>query len=133
MSSVSIEERIERGRKAVALASEKGLDTTSWVEELHRLEQVLQQAQEVAQRTRQLLDTQGWCLWHCEALGGEVIVVVNDDQVTGVPRGYPVYTDQELIHLFGGQSLVGRSRLRLIHQAKKLAPATVICSNHALP
>ena len=51
----------------------------------------LVQAKETAQRTRELLATQGWCLWECSALGGEIITVVLDENMEGVPKGYPVY------------------------------------------
>lgn len=38
----------------------------------------------VALRTRKFLDSRGWYLWKCSAFGGEVIVVVRDDETDGV-------------------------------------------------
>ena len=77
------------------------------------------QAEEVAQRTEELLATRGWCLWQCEALGGEVVVVTIDGDVPGIPRGKVVYTEAELKKLFGGEKPVNGPTLRLIHEAKK--------------
>ena len=80
--------------------------------------------EEVARHTRELLATPGWCLWECSALGGEVIVVVLDEKVEGMPGGYPVYTAAELEELFQGD--VSEATLRLVHEAKKLGDAVVI-------
>ena len=81
-------------------------------------------AEEVARHTRELLDHQGWCLWECSALGGEVIAIVRDELVEGVPEGMPVYTEAELRTLFNKP--VPRSTLRLIHEAKRKTGAKVI-------
>lgn len=81
-------------------------------------------AEEVAQRTRELLVVQGWCLWKCSTLGGEVIAVVRDELVEGIPEGYPVYTEDELEELC--QDGVSEASLRLVHEAKKLAGAKVL-------
>jgi len=83
----------------------------------------LDQAEEVARRTRELLDSQGWSLWKCSTLGGEIIAVVLDEIVEGVPGGYLVYTEAELEELC--QDGVSEAHLRLVHEAKKLAGATV--------
>ena len=91
----------------------------------------LAQAEEVARHSRQLLATQGWCLWKCGALGDEVIAVVVDENVEGVPRGCPTYTELELEELTRGNIAV--STLRLIHEAKKLAGAVVIGAEDARP
>lgn len=87
----------------------------------------LAQAEETAQRTRELLSTRGWCLWKCSTLGGEVIAVVLDEDVEGVPERYPVYTEAELEKLC--QDDVSDSTLRLVHEAKKLAGAKVVAIN----
>lgn len=105
--------RIERGRRAIALARAKGLETSSWEKELAMLEEAAQ--------TRELLETRGWCLWRCHALENEVIVVLRDELVDGFPAGYPTYLEQELECLLE----VDDSTLKLIHEAKKLAGATV--------
>jgi len=80
-------------------------------------------AEEVARRTSELLATRGWCLWRCNTLGGEVIAVVMDENVEGVPEGYPVYIEAELEELFW--SNVSGAHLRLVHEAKKLTGAKV--------
>lgn len=77
----------------------------------------IKQAREVARRTRELLATKGWCLWKCITLGGEVIAVVQDESVEGVPEGYPVYTELELEELFKDD--VSGVTIRLVHEAKK--------------
>jgi hypothetical protein len=122
MRSRDINLRIERGRRAVALARAKGLETASWEKELARLEEELLQAQEAATRTRELLETRGWCLWRCHALDDEVIVVLRDELVGGFPTSYPTYLEQELESLLE----VDDSTLKLIHEAKKAAGATIV-------
>jgi DNA repair ATPase RecN len=84
----------------------------------------LSKAQEVARCTREHLASRGWCLWRCRALGDEVIVVVRDENVKGMPQGYAVYTEEELEKLFSGG--VSDSTLRLVHAAKKVAGAVII-------
>ncbi len=83
-----------------------------------------QPAEAVAERTRELLAIRGWCLWKCSALGGGIIAVVLDENVEGVPGGYPVYTMAELEELC--QDDVSEATLRLVHEAKKLVGAEVI-------
>lgn len=83
-----------------------------------------QPAEAVAERTRELLATRGWCLWKCSILGDEIIAVVLDENLEGVPAGYPVYTEAELEELC--RDGVSEATLRLVHEAKKLAGATVI-------
>jgi len=50
--------------------------------------------------------------------------VVLDENVEGVPGGYPIYTEAELEKLC--QDGVSEATLRLVHQAKKLAGAVVM-------
>jgi hypothetical protein len=71
----------------------------------------------VAHHTRELLSTRGWCLWECESLGGDVVVVVRDEDVSGMPEGYPVYTEAELAELFRRD--ISQTTLSLVHEAKK--------------
>jgi len=87
-------------------------------------EVALTQAREVARRTRELLFTQGWCLWKCSTLNDEIIAVVRDENVTGVPIDYPVYTEAELEELCQGD--ISEATLRLVHEAKKLAGAKIV-------
>jgi len=122
---IGTEQRIARGRKAVALARERGVDTSSWESELGELERRFEEAERVAGCTALLLEMRGWCLWRCEALGGDTIAVVRDDQVEGVPGGVVVYTEPELRKLFCGDKPVAPAILRLIHEGKKLAGAEV--------
>ena len=83
----------------------------------------LAQAEEVAWCSRELLATRGWCLWKCSTLDGKVIAVVVDENVVGVPEGYPVYTEAELEELC--QDDVSEATLRLVQEAKKIAGAKV--------
>jgi len=80
--------------------------------------------------TEELLATQGWCLWQCSALDDEIIALVRDASVKGVPEGYVVYTKAEMEEI--GRFKVPQSTIRLVHEAKKRASATVISveSNH---
>jgi len=119
---VDIEQRIARGRTAIALAKEKGLDTASWEREVAKLEKELKEAQEVAAQTRKLLETRGWCLWRCRGLNNEVIVVLRDELITGFTAGYPTYLEQELEFLLEADD----STVKLIHEAKKIAGATIV-------
>jgi len=84
----------------------------------------LAQAEEGDWHTKELLATRGWCLWKCSTLGGDIIAVVLDENVAGVPGGYQVYTEGELEELCQGD--VSEAHLRLVHEAKKLAGAKVI-------
>jgi hypothetical protein len=115
--------RIERGKKAIELAREQGMDTASWEKELAGLE-ALAQAEDVARRTSELLDKQGWCLWKCSALDDDIIMVCRDEADGGYPTGYPIYLEGELEVLCQGD--IGDGTLRLVHEAKKLAGARVI-------
>ena len=111
-------ELVGKLEEAVALGKKKGLDTATWEQKL----ELVRQAQEVAERTFQILSTRGWCLWKCRALNDEVIAVVRDELVTDYPQGYPVYLEQELDFLLEAND----STLRLVHEAKKLGGAEVI-------
>lgn len=84
----------------------------------------IRQAQEVARRTKEFIATHGWCLWKCSTLGGDIIAVVLDENVEGVPEGYPVYTEMELEQLCRAD--IHEATLRLVHEAKKLAGAKVV-------
>ena len=77
----------------------------------------LAQAEAVAEHTRELLTTRGWCLWKCSSLGRDTIVVVRNESVIGYPEGYPVYTEAELEELC--QDGVSEATIRLVHEAKK--------------
>lgn len=92
-------------------------------------------ATKVAQRTAELLRTQGWCLWRCDSLGGDIITLTRDNfspseeqereimrvlaalantqenkDLAGVP-----YTVSELQQLLEGDE----ATIRLVHEAKK--------------
>lgn len=83
----------------------------------------LARAEETARRTKELLNSQGWCLWKCSTLGGDIIAVVRDELVEGVPEGYPVYTEAELEELCRDD--VSEATLRLVQEAKKQAEGKV--------
>ena len=117
MTLTRLEQRVNKGRKALALARQKGLDTATWEEELTKLEQEQKEAAETVRRTEQLLATRGWCLWQCSTLDDDIIAVVRDESVQGLPAGYTVYTKAELAELTGKG--LPPSTLRLAHEAKK--------------
>jgi hypothetical protein len=85
----------------------------------------LERARETDRRTRELLKARGWCLWQCDALDGEIIVVAADDSVTGMPPERPLYTLAELRQLCSREPL-DIAALRIVHEAKKLTRATVL-------
>lgn len=119
-----IRSRIERGRKAIKVAREKGMDTSSWDRDLASLE-ALVGAEDTARRTTgELLGKQGWCLWKCGALDDDIIVVCRDENSVGYPKGYSVYIEYELQLL--GRDKVNHDSLRLIHEVKKLAGARLV-------
>jgi hypothetical protein len=78
-------------------------------------------AEEVAAESSKLLEDQGWCTWRCERLGGDVIVVVIDELITGYPAGFPVYTLQELKDILQ----LDDPMLQMAHEAKKKLRARV--------
>jgi hypothetical protein len=80
--------------------------------------------------TAELLASQGWCLWQCSALDGEIIALVRDESVKDVPAGYVVYTQAEMEEV--GRHKVSQATLRIIHESKKRAHAKLISieSNH---
>jgi hypothetical protein len=120
-----LEARIKKGRKAITLARERGMDTALWQKELARLE-ALAQAEEVARRTDELIHSRGWCLWKCESFNGNTIVIVDDfAELEDLPTGYPVYIISEINTLFGDDKAPSHETLRLIHEAKKLGGAKV--------
>ena len=83
-----------------------------------------QLAEAVAECTRELLATLGWCLWKCSVLDGEVICVVQDELVEGVPEGYQVYTEAEIEELC--QDDISNATIRLVHEVKKLVGAKIV-------
>jgi len=116
-----LNQRIRNGEKAIAFAKQYGRSTEEWEKMLVGLRWAY--SQEVAQRTRELLDTRGWCIWQCHSLNEEKVVIIRHEDITGYPAGYAVYTELEL---FRFSELENASNLRLIHEAKKLAGATVM-------
>jgi hypothetical protein len=124
MSATKLEHRVDRGKKALSLARQKGLDTTPWEKELAKLEQLQKQADEDYRLTIHLLATQGWCLWQCSILNDEIIALVRDEFVTGIPEGYVIYTKAEMEE--AGRSNLSPRTLRLIHEVKRHSAATVV-------
>lgn len=93
----------------------------------------LPEPEEVARHTKEFITTRGWCLWRCRTLGGDIIAVVRDENVDGVPEGYPIYTIAELGAMSGVSCTrhpekggICESTLRLIHEVKKIAGAAVV-------
>jgi hypothetical protein len=86
----------------------------------------IEQAEQIADRTLELLASQGYCLWRCRAQGGQVIMVVDQALPQGAPAGYPTgipaYTLAE-ITLISHKPL---STLRLIDHIKSKSGAVVI-------
>ncbi len=77
--------------------------------------------EEVAAESHELLVAKGWCLWCCHFLGGDIIVVIIDGDVTGYPGGYPVYTLQELKDILPLED----HELLIAHEAKRKLGARI--------
>ncbi len=118
-SAVELESKLQ---KAIALGKASGVDTTPWERRLRRLNQ--KEADEDYRLTMQLLATQGWCLWQCSTLNDEIIAVVRDESVRGIPEGYTVYTKAELEEV--ARANTSAKTIRLIHEIKKRTHATVM-------
>lgn len=92
------------------------------VRELWEVPLNIEQAQEIADQTLQLVHERGWCAWACSLFGGEKIIIIESDEIGDYPDGHPVYTLDELRKLDGSKP----STLRLVNLAKKLGGAQVI-------
>ena len=79
-------------------------------------------ANEVASKTKELLEKQGWCLWQCDHLDGDIILIVNDESISDYPKGYPIYTYDEIEWL---GSFADRT-IRMVHSTKKAALCQIL-------
>jgi len=84
--------------------------------ELH----IIDDPREVADESRRRLDRQGWVVWNCTILGGEPIVIIRDQYVTGYPEDIPSYTEDELKMIIE----LSNDRIRYIHNLKKINPGS---------
>ncbi|MDO8688578.1 MAG: hypothetical protein Q7R39_00950 [Dehalococcoidia bacterium] len=119
MGGKGLAERIRRGREAVARAQARGTDCTLWEQRVAELE-----AAETALLTVGLLATQGWCLWQCQKLDGQVIAITRDEKASGVPHEVAIFTEAEMRELF--RRPVSTGLLKLVLEAKRLAGARVL-------
>ncbi len=69
----------------------------------------------------QSLEHHGWVIWQCRQLRGQFVVIIRDEQVTGYPVGYPVYTVLELAKV----ARMPDATLRLVNEIKKSCRAIV--------
>lgn len=58
-------------------------------------------AEEVAKKSQELLEKQGYVVWKCHELNDEKITIVKTKLNGGYPTKYKVYTVQQLIRLCG--------------------------------
>lgn len=108
---MDLDERIRRGREAIAKAQAAGRDVTDWVQHLRTLETELEQSREITR----LMQSPGWALVWSDTLGEMIAFVRDDPSAAQVPGGIVVYTRAELEKLIGA----GADTLRLIHEGKK--------------
>jgi hypothetical protein len=80
-----------------------------------------QSIEETMVETHRQLTEKGWCLWECSALGGDVVIIVIDETITGYPAGLPVYTLQEMDEV----AKLDFKTIRLAHEAKKALGAKI--------
>lgn len=81
----------------------------------------LEEGELVADQTLELLSSQGYCLWKCRQLRGDVIMIVDQVIPLGAPAGYPVYTLAEVEKI----DPLRISTLRLVYIAKVRGKAIV--------
>ena len=96
------------------------MDTDLWQLPAPIPETPVQEPEQVAQMTRELLSSQGFCYWRCSDLGGEIIKIVRDE-----PPGksnYPVYTLAEIERISG----MDIKQLQHIYRLKKASGGTVV-------
>lgn len=79
-------------------------------------------AQEVGQRTKEILATKGWCLWKASLLDNDTIVVIRDESVTDYPKGYPIYTDDEMREVAHMNLLI----IERVHYLKKISQVQIL-------
>ena len=79
-------------------------------------------AEIVAQQTQNILAKQGYCLWKCQEIHNEIIMIVDKEMPPEAPSGYPVYTREELEKM----DPLPISTVRLINHVKKTSGATVM-------
>lgn len=91
-------------------------------------EEELSQAAITAYETRKALDTIGWVAWECRYLDNDVIIIIRDESVKGYPRGYPVYTENEIkLH----ENLTAQE-VRRLHLIKKATGGELISTQRRL-
>ncbi len=81
-----------------------------------------EEAEEVSINTLLNIQRQGYCLWKCSALNGDIIMVIDGPISENVVILYPVYTLEELDLLMK----LDDSTIRLVHLTKKLGGSELI-------
>lgn len=56
----------------------------------------MESAKVVGAAIKERLETKGWCKVRATLLNNDIIVVIRDEEVTDYPKGFPVYTDDEM-------------------------------------
>lgn len=74
------------------------------------------------------MKSQGWLLARFDEWLNDTIVIAADNQVSGYPEGYAVYTLKELDMLWfdRGHPVQDGGSMHLVHTAKKLAGAVIV-------
>lgn len=86
------------------------------IEEIPMVPLTQEEAEQTALKTREMLDSRGYCAWTCRALRNETVIIVRDKTTQNYPNGYPVYTLEELELLAD----LDVKQMRFINHAKKL-------------
>ena len=86
------------------------------------VEMTWEEAEKVAQETRALISTQGWCLWRLRNVKGHKICLIRDYKVQNYPEEYPAFSLEELEML---PDDFPNSTLNLIIRAKILGDAII--------
>ena len=83
-----------------------------------------EEAEKTAIDTRAMINSRGYCLWTCQVLRGETILLVDADKCKDIPEPLTAYATYNLRELDLLRDLP-EGTLRLIHLAKKLGGASV--------
>lgn len=81
-----------------------------------------QEAEAIADRTLALLGIPGWCIWECENMGMERIVIIAGDHVIPQMPGWLRFALEEELHVkYTLQEItnVGPGHHKLVLEAKK--------------
>ena len=124
----NLREHIIRGKRAIALAKVKGLDTSEWENKLQELlaRLSLKATDGDLCEIERRMKSSGYVLLWSDAVKDLVVFYDDKKHLRNIPSDFVPYSSDELWHLFGDEEYSpSRGDLLRIHQAKKTS-ATII-------